>query len=83
MKSSFHSIFKERPDGTVVGWVEEVPGTVCRGRTIDECRTLLRESLHVVLEARRAEARLYVDAHCVEETLDVDLPDALFHVAQV
>jgi predicted RNase H-like HicB family nuclease len=75
MKTAFHTIFKSRSDGTVVGWVEEVPGTVCRGRSMDECRHLLRESLQLVLEARRAEARLYVDDHCVEETLEIDLPE--------
>jgi len=83
MKSSFHTIFKSRNDGTFVGWVEEVPGTVCRGRSIDECRSRLRESLQLVLEARRAEARLYVDDHCVEETLEIDLPELASHPTQL
>lgn len=75
MKQSFHSIIKPRPDGTFVGWVEEIPGTITRAKSLDECRVKLRESLLLMIETNRSEARLWMDRSCLQESVEVDTPD--------
>lgn len=75
MKQRYHTIIKPRPDGSFVGWVEEVPGTISRGATIVECRRHLREALAVIIETHRAEARLFMDETCLEGSLEVEIPD--------
>ena len=62
MKQRYHTIIKPEPNGWFVGWVEEVPGTITRGRSLDECRRNLRESLQLMLDTHRDEARLGLDA---------------------
>ncbi len=75
MKQRYHTIIKPRPDGSFVGWVEEIPGTVSRGASIDECREHLREALALIIEAHRAEARLFLDDTCLEEPVELEIPD--------
>lgn len=75
MRQCFHSIIRPRSDGSYVGWVEEIPGTVSRGRTVEECRERLREALALILEANRAEARLFADQSCLTEPLELETPD--------
>lgn len=75
MKQSFHSIIKPRPDGTFVGWVEEIPGTITRAKSLDECREKLRESLKLMIETNRSEARLWMDRSCLQEQVEVETPD--------
>ena len=75
MKQCFHSIIKPRPDGTFVGWVEEIPGTITRAKSLDECRMKLRESLMLIIETNRSEARLWMDRSCLQESVEVETPD--------
>jgi predicted RNase H-like HicB family nuclease len=57
MKHAFHTIITRRPDGWFVGWVEEIRGTMSFGRTLDECQLNLKESLRLMLQTHRDEAR--------------------------
>jgi predicted RNase H-like HicB family nuclease len=75
MTQRFHSIIKPRTDGWFVGWVEEIPGTMTRARTLEECRDKLRDALRVMIETRRHEARLFLDNSCLTETLEIVTPD--------
>lgn len=75
MKQSYHTIIKPRPDGWFVGWVEEIPGTITAGRSLDECRDKLRDSLHVMLAAHRDDARLSLDSTCILEPIEIDVAD--------
>lgn len=75
MRQCYHSIIKPRHDGWYVGWVEEIPGTISRARSLDECRAKLRESLTLILETNRSEARLWVDQTCLREQVEVETPD--------
>jgi predicted RNase H-like HicB family nuclease len=79
MKQHFHTIIKRRPDGSFVAWVEEVPGSISRGRSIDECRRRVRESLTLILDARRSEARRWLDESCVEELIEIECQDNPTH----
>ena len=49
------AIFQKVPKG-YVGFVEEVPGTRTRGRTLDEVRVKLADAVEHALEVNRARA---------------------------
>lgn len=38
----------------IVGWIEEVPGVMSQGRTLEETRDNLRDALHELIAARRS-----------------------------
>jgi predicted RNase H-like HicB family nuclease len=58
-----------------VGFVEELPGVNCAGRTLDEARQMLRQLVMVVFDEQRREAgELIGDKEYVREEFLVDLP---------
>ena len=75
MKQRFHTIIKPERNGWFVGWVEEVPGTITQGKSLDECRQNLRDSLQLMLETHRDEARQALDASCIQESIEIDVTD--------
>jgi predicted RNase H-like HicB family nuclease len=72
MKQRYHTIIKADRD-RYIGWVEEIPGALTQGRTLDECRQKLRDSLQLLLETHRHDARLGLDPSCIQESIEVDL----------
>ena len=70
MKQRFHTIIKPEPNGWFLGWVEEIPGTITHGKSLAECRRNLRDAL--MLETHRHEARLPLDASCIEGAIEID-----------
>src|SRR5438128_2101423 len=58
MKQCYHTIIKPESNGWFIGWVEEIPGTITHGRSLNECRENLRDSLQLMLETHRDEASL-------------------------
>ncbi len=75
VKQSYHTIIKPTHDGWYVGWVEEVPGTITNGRSLGECRRNLRNSLSIMLESIRSEARIGLDTNCLQEMLEIEVED--------
>jgi predicted RNase H-like HicB family nuclease len=75
MKQRYHTIIKLQSNGTYVGWVEEVPGALTFGRTLEQCREKLRDSLQLLVETHRDEARRAMDASCMQESIEIDLHD--------
>lgn len=73
VKQIYHTIIKPTPDGSFVGWVEEVPGTITQGSTVADCRRNLRDALAIILESLRSEARIGLDESCLQEMLEIDL----------
>ena len=73
MKQRFHTIIKPERNGWFVGWVEEVPGTITHGKSLDECRRNLKDSLELMLETHRDEARIALDASCIQESIEIDV----------
>ncbi|MBC7784410.1 MAG: type II toxin-antitoxin system HicB family antitoxin [Burkholderiales bacterium] len=73
MKQSYHTILKPTRQGSYVGWVEEVPGTITHGNSLDDCRRNLRDSLSIMLETIRSEARIGLDQSCIQETLEIEV----------
>jgi predicted RNase H-like HicB family nuclease len=72
MRQYYHTIIKPEASGHFVGWVEEIPGTMTHGRSLDECRTNLRKSLLLMVETHREEARIALDASCILEAVEID-----------
>ena len=75
MKQRYHTIFKPVPNGWFVGWCEEIPGAISQGRSLDECRHNLRESLLLMLETHRDEARLGLDPSCIQEPIELEVAE--------
>jgi predicted RNase H-like HicB family nuclease len=75
MKQRYHTIIKQAPNGWFVGWAEEIPGTITHGRTLCECRENLRESLQLMVETHRDEARLGLDSNCILESMEIDITE--------
>ncbi len=76
MKQRYHTIIKPRPQGGFVGWVEEVPGTISQGQSLDECRRTLRESLLLMVQTHRDEARIGLDDSCILEPIEIEVEHA-------
>jgi predicted RNase H-like HicB family nuclease len=75
MKQRYHTIIRPETNGWYIGWVEEVPGTITFGRTLAECRRNLRDSLQLMLETHRDEARLGMCDNCILEAIEIDVAD--------
>ena len=72
MKQRYHTIIKPQRTGWFVGWVEEVPGTITHGRSLEECRENLKEALQLMIETHRDEARRGLDPSCIQESIEID-----------
>ena len=59
-----------------MGWVEEIPGTITHGKSLDECRENLKDSLQIMLETHRDEARQCLDESCIQESIEIDVIDS-------
>ncbi len=73
MKQCFHTIYRPDSRGRFIGWVEEIPGTITYGDSLEQCRKNLRESLLLMLQTQRDEARLGLRPGCIEERMEVDV----------
>ncbi|HZZ44090.1 MAG TPA: type II toxin-antitoxin system HicB family antitoxin [Tepidisphaeraceae bacterium] len=74
MKQTYHTIIRPARKG-YVGWVEEVPGAITQGTSLEECRQNLKDALTLLLETHRDEARRALDESCIEGNIEVDLGD--------
>ncbi|MFN4242553.1 MAG: type II toxin-antitoxin system HicB family antitoxin [Tepidisphaerales bacterium] len=83
MRQVYHAIIKRQASGYFVGWVEEVPGTLTYGRTLEECRLNLRGAVKLMVETIRDEARLGLDDSCITEPLEVEVEDDAPDLARV
>jgi len=78
MKQRYHTIIKPDANGSFVGWVEEIPGALTHGHSLDECRERLRAALQLMLETHRDEARQGLDPSWIQEAIEIDLPEPQF-----
>lgn len=75
MRQRYHTIIKPQRAGWFVGWVEEVPGTITHGHSLEECRRNLKDSLRLMIQTHRDEARMSLDATCIQESIEIDIAD--------
>lgn len=73
VKQKYHTIIKPTRDGWFVGWVEEVPGTITFGNSLEDCRRNLRDALQIMLDTIRSEARIGMDESCIREMLEIEV----------
>ncbi|HEY2829313.1 MAG TPA: type II toxin-antitoxin system HicB family antitoxin [Thermoanaerobaculia bacterium] len=72
MATTFTAVFEPAAEGGFVAFVEEVPGAISQGETLDDARANLREALELMLETNRELALQGVDvAHVVREKIVV------------
>ena len=64
-------IFIPAEEGGYTAYVEEIPGAITQGETMDETRDNLRDALRMVLEANRELARESEPADSVRESLAI------------
>jgi predicted RNase H-like HicB family nuclease len=75
MRQRYHTIIEPRANGWFVGWVEEIPGTITQGKSLDECRERLRDALELMVETHRQEARLGLSDRSIQEYIEIDVPE--------
>lgn len=68
MKRRFNAVIKQ-DSGWWIGWIEEIPGVNCQGKTRSELLENLQSALTEALELNRAEALLAAKDDFEEETV--------------
>lgn len=72
MTHTFTAIFEHAPEGGYTAFVEELPGAISQGETLDEARENLKEAIQLILEVNRDLALRDVDqTHVIRETITV------------
>jgi predicted RNase H-like HicB family nuclease len=75
MIQRYHTIIRPQPNGWFVGWVEEIPGTITYGESLDNCRANLREALKLMVDTHRDEARMGLDDSCILEPIEIEVDE--------
>ena len=73
MRQRYHTIIRPERNGWFVGWVEEIPGTITQGKSLEECRRNLKDALQLMIETHRDEARLALDHSCIQEAIEIEV----------
>lgn len=72
MTQTFTAVYEPAEEGGYVAFVEEVPGAISQGETLEEARENLKEALELMLEVNRERVLEGVDeSHIVRETIAV------------
>lgn len=67
----FTAVFEQEADGWI-GTVEELPGAMTQGKTIEEARENLKEAIQLILETNREIARQEAEGKdVIREELEV------------
>jgi len=62
MTHTFTAVFEEAPEGGYTAFVEELPGAISQGETLEEARENLKEAIELILECNREAATRDLDA---------------------
>jgi predicted RNase H-like HicB family nuclease len=65
------AVFISAPEGGCTAFIEEIPGAISEGETIEEARENLTDALRMVLECNRELARKEEPAAAVRETFEL------------
>jgi predicted RNase H-like HicB family nuclease len=68
MNSHFTAVIKQN-GGWWIGWVEEIPGVNCQGKTRAELKKNMRSALREALEFNRADALAAAQEDYLEEAI--------------
>ena len=73
MTHTFNAVFEETEEGGFTAFVEELPGAISQGETLEEARENLKEAIQLILDANRELAMRGVDqARLIRETIVVN-----------
>jgi len=53
MAFTFTAVYQEAEEGGYIGFVEELPGAITQGETLEETRENLQDAIALVLEGNR------------------------------
>ena len=56
MTLTFTAVFEDAPEGGYTAFVEELPGAISQGETLEEARENLKEAIDLILECNRGTA---------------------------
>ena len=65
------AVYEPGDDGWIVAWVEEIPGVVTQGRTMEEAREMLADALCMVVECHREQRRQDAGPSAIREPITV------------
>jgi predicted RNase H-like HicB family nuclease len=65
------AVFVPAPEGGFSAFVEEIPGAISEGETIEEARENLADALRMVIECNREIAKQGVSGEARRETLEL------------
>jgi len=65
------AVFIAAPEGGYTAFIEEIPGAISEGETIEEARENLSDALRMVLECNRELARKEEPAAALRETFEL------------
>jgi predicted RNase H-like HicB family nuclease len=65
MTLTFTAVFEEAPEGGYTAFVEELPGAISQGETLEEARENLKEAIDLILECNREMAIRDIDTNRV------------------
>jgi predicted RNase H-like HicB family nuclease len=69
---TFTAVFEPAEEGGFTAFVEELPGAISQGETLDEARENLKDAIQLILEVNREKALDDVDeAHIIREKIVV------------
>lgn len=72
MTHTFTAVFEPAEEGGFTAFVEELPGAISQGETLDEARENLKDAIQLILEVNREKALDEVDeARIIREKIVV------------
>ncbi|HUP59125.1 MAG TPA: type II toxin-antitoxin system HicB family antitoxin [Thermoanaerobaculia bacterium] len=71
MTNNFTAVYQPAEEGGFIAFVEEIPGAITQGETLEEARANLRDAIEVVLEANREQNRVELASHVIRETITI------------
>lgn len=73
MTLTFTAVFEEAEEGGYCAWVEELPGAISQGETLEEARENLKDALELMLEVNRERTMQGIDAaRVIREPITID-----------
>ena len=72
MTHTFTALFEEAPEGGYTAFVEELPGAISQGETLEEALENLKEAIQLIMDVNRESALRNVDpARFIREAIVV------------
>ena len=68
---TFTAVFTRAPEGGYTAMVEEIPGAISEGESIEEARENLADALRMVLECNRDIARQGESTSAIRESFEL------------